>query len=253
MCSIYNLLIFPVVSSPDIFLPNPFIFLDQRHFGEVVSMRIGIFKKDLDIRKQIHELTDQVSEAAMLCKNGVDAYLKGNLDAFAASLTCIRDTEKRGDMLRRSIEETLYRKMLIPESCGDVMELLEDMDDLLNQFRDLISQLEIEHPDISTEFHHDFRELLGYSIEAVEADVRSCRAFFNDIHSVADHIHKASFWEKETDKVSVRLQRAIFSRGDIHLSHKMQLRFFAKQIDRIADDAEDIADRLNIYVSKRMP
>jgi len=215
-------------------------------------MRIGIIRQEVDIEKQIHELTDQITEAGMLCKSGVDAYLKGNLEAFTASLTCIRDTEKRGDMLRRSIEEALYRKTLIPESRGDVMQLLEDMDILLNQFRDLISQLEIEHPDISEEFHHDFRELLEYSVEAVEAEVRSCRAFFNDIYSVSDHIHKVSFWEKETDKISTRLQRAIFSREDLTLSQKMQLRFFAKQIDRIADDAEDIADRLNIYVSKRM-
>jgi len=32
----------------------------------------------------------------------------------------------------------------------------------------------------------------------------------------------------------------------------MQLRYFAKQIDQIADDAEDIADRLNIFVGKRI-
>ena len=70
---------------------------------------------------------------------------------------------------------------------------------------------------------------------------------------MADHLHKVSFWEKETDKVSTRLQRAIFARTDLNLGHKMQLRYFAKQIDQIADGAEDIADRLNIFVSKRVP
>jgi uncharacterized protein len=215
-------------------------------------MGFGILKKELDIGKQINELTDQISEAGMFCKSGVDAYLKGNLDSFTASLTCIRATEKRGDKLRRSIEDTLYRKTLIPESRADVLELLENMDILLNQFKDLISQLEIEHPVIEEEFQRDFRVLLEYTIEAVEADIRSCVAFFNNINSVADHIHKVSFWEKETDKISTRLQRAIFSREDLDLSHKMQLCSFAKQIDRIADDAEDIADRLNIYVNKRM-
>ena len=44
----------------------------------------------------------------------------------------------------------------------------------------------------------------------------------------------------------------IFGRKDLHLSHKMHLRFFVKQVDRIADEAEDVADRLNIYVIKRM-
>ena len=102
------------------------------------------------------------------------------------------------------------------------------------------------------EFHEDFRALLSHSVESVEACVRSCRAFFKDINSVADHIHKVSFWEKESDKVSTKLQRAIFGRNDLRLSHRMHLRFFVKQVDRIADEAEDVADRLNIYVIKRM-
>ena len=215
-------------------------------------MAESILKKRIGIEKEIDEFLDQVSEAGLMCKNGMDAYLKGNQEAFAQALTSIRDTEHKGDALRRSIERDLYQKTLIPESRGDVMELLEDMDALLDRFTGLIWQFEIEHPDICIEFHEDFKELLLYSVESVEADVRSCRAFFKDIHAVADHIHKVIFWEKESDKVSTRLQRAIFGRPNLRLSHKMHLRFFAKQVDRIADEAEDVSDRLNIYVIKRM-
>ena len=215
-------------------------------------MGIRILKKEIDMGKMVDELADKISEAGMFCQSGVDAYLKGNLDAFTASLTCIRDTEKQGDTLRRSIEETLYRKTLIPDSRADVLELLENMDSLLDQLKEVVSEIEIERPVISEEFQQDFRDLLKYTVEAVEADLRSCRAFFSDIYSVADHIHKVSFWETETDKISTRLQRTIFARKDLNLGHKMQLRYFVKQIDQIADDAEDIADRLNIFVSKRV-
>lgn len=226
------------------------VFIEKHLRGEF--MRFRIVKRELEIGKQINELTEQILEAGMLCRNGVDAYLKGNLDVVRASLICIRDTEKRWDMLRRSMEEALYRNTLIPQSCTDVMKLLESMNVLLNQFKDLISQLEIECPDICAEFHQDLRKLLEYSVEAVEADIRSCRAFFNNMYSVSDHIHKVFFWEKESDKVSARLQRAIFSNENIDLSHKMHLHFFVKQIARIVDDAENVADRLNIYVNSRM-
>jgi len=215
-------------------------------------MGIRILKKEMDMGKMVDELADKISEAGMFCQSGVDAYLKGNLDAFTASLTCIRDTEKQGDMLRRSIVDTLYRKILIPDLRADVLELLENMDSLLDQLKEVVSEIEIEQPVIGEEFQQEFKDLLKYTVEAVEADLRSCRAFFNDIYSVADHLHKVSFWEKETDKVSTRLQRAIFARTDLNLGHKMQLRYFAKQIDQIADDAEDIADRLNIFVGKRI-
>jgi predicted phosphate transport protein (TIGR00153 family) len=217
-----------------------------------VNMAEGILKRKIGIEKEVDEFLDRVSEAGLLCKNGIDAYLKGNMDVFATYLASIRDIEHKGDALRRSLEKNLYEKTLIPESRGDVMELLEDMDALLDRYTGLIWQFEIERPDICMEFHDDFRELLSHSVESVEADVRSCRAFFKDINAVADHIHKVSFWEKESDKVSTRLQRAIFGRKDLHLSHKMHLRFFVKQVDRIADEAEDVSDRLNIYVIKRM-
>lgn len=213
--------------------------------GSILKIRMGI-------EKEIDEFLNQVSEAGLLCKNGMDAYLKRNMEAFSQSLTSIRNTEHRGDDLRRSIEQDLYKKTLIPESRGDVMRLLEDMDALLDRFTGLIWQFEIERPDICAEFHEDFRELLNHSVEAVEAVVRSCRAFFKDINTVADHIHKVILYEKESDKVTTRLQRTIFGRQDLRLSHKMHLRFFAKQVDRIADEAEDVCDRLNIYVIKRM-
>jgi uncharacterized protein len=214
-------------------------------------MAESILKNKIGIEKEIDEFLDKVSEAGLLCKNGMVVYLKGNMESFAQCLTSIRDTEHKGDALRRSIEQDLYKKTLIPESRGDVMELLEDMDALLDRFTGLIWQFEIERPDICSEFHEDFQELLLYSVESVEADVRSCRAFFKDISAVSNHIHKVSFWEKESDKVSTRLQQAIFGRQDLRLSHKMHLRFFVKQVDRIADEAEDVADRLNIYVIKR--
>jgi predicted phosphate transport protein (TIGR00153 family) len=209
-------------------------------------------KKQIGIEKQVDEFLDRVSEAGLLCKNGMDAYLKENMEVFEVSLASIRETEHQGDRLRRTIEQELYRKTLIPESRGDVMELLEDMDALLDRFTGLIWQFEIEKPEICTEFHDDFKELLQYSVEAVESNVLSCRAFFKDIHAVSNHLHKVSFWEKESDKVSTHLQKAIFARGDLRLSHRMHLRFFVKQVDRIADEAEDVADRLNIYVIKRM-
>jgi len=211
-----------------------------------------IFKRDVGIEEQVDDFLNQISEGGLLCQKGLAAYLLGDSEAFAGVMTNIQYTEHRGDFLRREIERDLYQKTLIPESRGDVMRLLEDMDGLLDRFTGLIWQFEIEHPEIAGEFHEYFNELLRYSVEAVEAMVRSCRAFFKNINEVADHIHKVSFWEKESDKVSTRLQKAIFGHAELDLSRKMHVRFFAKMVDRIADDAEDVADRLNIYVIKRM-
>ena len=58
------------------------------------------------------------------------------------------------------------------------------------------------------------------------------------------------FFEKEADKVSTKLKKAIFG-SNLDLSQKKQLRNFVEYIDNVADWAEDVADRLAIYYIKR--
>ncbi|MES0445189.1 MAG: DUF47 family protein [Desulfobacterales bacterium] len=214
-------------------------------------MGISILKRRVGIEKQMDDFLDQVSESGLLFKQGIEAYLRENKDAFEKKLKQITDTEHKGDALRRSLEEQLYTRTLIPESRGDVLELLENMDSLLDRFKGALWQFDIERPEIIPEYHEDFKELINYVVEAVEAIVRSCRAFFKEIDTVADHMHKVIYWESESDKVSTRVQRAIFRNDELSLCQKNQLRDFVRHIDKIADQAEDVADRLSIYVIKR--
>lgn len=214
-------------------------------------MEFNILRKKLTIGKQIDDFLDKVSESGLMFKQGMDAYLKSNKDSFSRKIDEISDTEHQGDALRRSVEEQLYVKTLIPESRGDVLELLESMDALLDRFKGVLWQFEIEQPEISPEFTEEFRELVLCVVETVEAIVRSSRAFFVNVFSVSDHIHKVSYWETQSDKISTRLQKNIFSCQDLQLSQKMQLRDLVKHVDKIADRAEDAADKLNIYIIKR--
>jgi hypothetical protein len=214
-------------------------------------MDFRILKRKLEIGKRIDDFLDNVSESGLLFKLGVDSYLKGNVESFEKKLEDITQTENQGDSLRRSLEEQLYVQTLIPESRGDVLELLENMDALLDRFKGAMWRFEIEHPTIPPVMHNDFKELVSCVVDSVEAMVRSARAFFKDIAAVSDHMHKVSYWEKQSDKVSTRLQCNIFRHTELQLSHKLQLRDFVMHVDQIADQAEDVADKLSIYVIKR--
>lgn len=214
-------------------------------------MDFSVIRKNLGIEKQIDEFLDQVSEAGLLFQNGVKAYLQGNLSSFTKKLEDIAEAERRGDALSRAIEEQLYTRTLIPESRGDVLELLESMDGLLDRFKGCLWRFEVERPEIAPRFHDDLHELCCCVVESVESMVRAARAFFKNTALVADHMHKVSFWEKECDKISTRLQKRIFRREDLDLSQKMQLRDLVRSVDKTADWAEDVSDSLSIYVIKR--
>jgi predicted phosphate transport protein (TIGR00153 family) len=214
-------------------------------------MVFRIIKKRLDIGRQFDVFLDKVSEAGLTFKTGVGDYLSGKIESFEKKIEDIIVIEHDGDVLRRDLEETLYLQTLIPESRGDVLELLENMDALLDRFKGALWKFAIERPRVAEELRDDFLELTDIVVETVEAIVRSARAFFKDITSVADHVHKVPYWESQSDKTASKLQRTIFRREDFSLSEKLQLRDFVKHIDKIADRAEDVSDKLRIYVIKR--
>ena len=212
---------------------------------------VTIFKNRTGIEKEIDNFLDLASESGLIYVQGINAYLRHKLESFEEHLAHIVETEKTADTLRRSIEDLLYRKTLIPESRGDVLELIERMDTLLGQFKGVMFRVEIERPHIKPQFHDELKALNNCAVQSVEAMTLSLRAYFKDISQVADHMHKVAFWETESDKASTRLQKAIFGCEQLDLAGKMQLRDMVKHIDRIADQAEDLAESLAIFVIKR--
>ncbi|MCF8039731.1 MAG: DUF47 family protein [Desulfohalobiaceae bacterium] len=214
-------------------------------------MALGIFTRQIKLEKKIDEFLNNVSQSGLMFEQGLAAFLKGNTDAFDEKLQQMLKVEHLADSLRRELEQELYAKTLIPESRGDVLALLENADIILDDFKKLLWQFDIETPDIPQAYHDDFLSLSRYSVEAVESTICSCRSFFKDLTAVADHLHKVSYWETESDIVVTRLQRNFFQNKDLDLCHKNQLKDFALGIARVADKAEDVADRLSIYVIKR--
>ena len=212
--------------------------------------RTAIFSKTRELESQIDEFFDKVGDGALTFKLGIGNYLDGDTAAFEEKLKQVNELESRGDTLRRQVERKLYAQTLIPESRGDVLGLLENMDQILNKCEGPMWQFAIEKPEIPAEFHADYNNLVNSAVAAVEQLVMAARAFFRDAESVSDHMHKVLFYEKEADKISTRLKMAIFA-GELELARKAQLRNFVEHIDDIADTAEDVADRLAIYAIKR--
>lgn len=212
---------------------------------------ISIFKNSSGIENEIDSFLNLASESGLIFVQGVDAYLNNKIDTFVEHLDHIVATENGADTLRRSIEDLLYRKTLIPESRGDVLKLIEQMDALLGRFKGVMFHIEIERPVIAPKFHSDLKALISCVIEAVESATLSLRAYFKDISQATNHIHKIAFWETEADKAATRLQKTIFADDNLDLAAKMQLRDLARSIDRVADQAEDLGDSLAIYVIKR--
>ena len=210
-----------------------------------------LFRRSKELEEKIDDYLDAVSQGMLVFNEGLRNFLGGDLEMFAERIATIDELERRADELRRDIENSLYSQSLIPEHRGDVLGLLESIDDVIDSAKESLNQFDVEQPGVPRELNDLFLELARMATEAAEAVVSAARAFFRDINAVKDHLHKTYFYEKEADKVGDRLKRAVFRSTELDLARKTHLRYFAGHIDSIADRAEDVADRLAIYAIKR--
>ena len=210
----------------------------------------SLFEQTRELTTQIDDFLDAVSEGALVFQKGVAHYMSGDDERFEQCYAEIEVLENRADELRRSIESQLYRHSLIPESRGDVLDLLETMDDVINTSKNTMSLFKVERPQMVQELTGEWLELAESAMRTSEAVVLAARAFFRDPRSVNDHLHKVHFHEKEGDRIAMDLKQKIFE-TDLDLARKIHLRYFALNVDRVSDAAEDVADRLSIYAIKR--
>ncbi len=209
-----------------------------------------LFKKIKNLEAQIDNYLDMVVKGGFLFKQGIKYFLEEQTEEFESRLVSIDTTESDADNLRRKIEKRLYTETLIPESRGDVLGLLEACDKVLNKTAETLHQFSVEIPFILPEVKNYYIELTDISVLALEEMVAAVRSYFTDINHVRDHINKVQLYESESDKIAEKIKRIVF-RSDIRLSQKMHMRYFALHIESIADEAEDVCDRLSIAAVKR--
>ncbi|MCP4292264.1 MAG: DUF47 family protein [bacterium] len=209
-----------------------------------------LFRASKAIENQIDEFLDVVAEGALVYREGVKAYLEGDTEEFEARIVAIDKLESRADKLSKEVESDLYSHSLIPEHRGDVLGLLENTDNIIDTAKTSLYQFSVEQPNIPDEFDSQYLKLAEACFQAVEAVIVSARAFFRDAAAVKDNLYKVHHYEKEADQISDALKRSIFA-GDLDLAHKIHLRYFALNVEKVSDKAESVADRLAIYAIKR--
>lgn len=208
--------------------------------------------KTKELITEIDVFWDTVSRSALVFKSGINNFLENKTKRFHIDLKEIKKLENEADDLRREIKYKLYIHMLIPDSRGDVLGLLETSDNVVDSIKKVLSQFDIEKPAIPKFLKDDFRQLAQFSVDTVDEMVKASRAFFREISLVNDYINKVHYYEHEADKIEEELKRKVFNSAEIKsLSKKVQLRYFAERVAQISDEAEAVGDRLSIYVIKR--
>jgi uncharacterized protein len=211
-----------------------------------------LFNRAKSIESNIDKYLENVLKAGLIFESGIKEYLENKIENFEERTIEIQNLESESDEIRREIKYKLYKELLIPDARGDVLGLLETLDNVIDTAEMVMIRFSIEKPKVWLELKDDFIELTNVSVKCVFELVAASRAFFREITKVSDCLVQVHFWEHEADKIEEKIMRKAFEGGFIkELSQKVHMRYFAERISLLADEAEDVADRLDIYTIKR--
>ncbi|MDD2279496.1 MAG: DUF47 family protein [Bacteroidales bacterium] len=211
-----------------------------------------IFKNANKSIELIDVFLNTIDQGAFIFKEGVKNYLLGNRESFVDNLKTLSNLETEADISRREIENLLYNQSLMPQIRGDIMRLLEEIDNIIDLSKKSLFQFDVEVPSIPAALNQDLIKLTELSCSAIESLIPAARAYFHSPENVKERIHRVYLFEREADKLADAIKRKVFQELPItRLSEKFHLRYFTLHIETLSDAAKAAADLLSIMAIKR--
>jgi hypothetical protein len=163
----------------------------------------------------------------------------------------IRKNESDADDKRRKMETEMYLGAFLPNFRGDLLGIAESIDVVANKAESTADLIELQNISIPKELIPKLIELAEKSLETYLSVKKAASSIFNDMDVANDLINRTEDLEHETDILEKNLVRTLFRKDEIELAHKIQLEKLIKKLADIADQAENVSDRLQIVIFKR--
>jgi uncharacterized protein len=222
------------------------------YFCLKIRRMLSIFKKTQGIIDDIDSFFEAIDKSSFVFEDAYRHYLSSNEELFMQSYSKIRELEGEADRLKRRVGKTLYTHSLLPEFRGDIMRLLERLDDLIDTLKHNLSQFDVERPYLPESIKPELEELSKQSVMAVREAVAAARTFFRNPAAVRDSVARIALFEREADKIAENIKRKVFQQmPEMELSQKFHIRYFTLHTETLSDIAESIGDMLNIMAIKR--
>ncbi len=212
----------------------------------------GPFGAQSQIQKELDDYLKYLNDIALELRKAIGAYLNYDLAEFSQLFAQINELEHRLDRLRRSIETNIYGQRLLPDTRGDILGLLENLDKIPNRMQSTIRMIKLQNPQIPQRLHQSLMELVDRDVQTVQVLVRTAQAFLNSPHEVKEDVKQLSDHEHEGDLIEQQAVALTFEDTSLELAHKMQLQHLIESLGSICDMAEDMGDRLMISSLKRL-
>ena len=210
-----------------------------------------LFRKEQQVQELISRYLDNLRATQEHFEKAMDCYFDfGPGENYDFLIEQTHKFESRADDFRYEIIEMMYSKVLIPESRGDILRLLESLDLIPTHFETVLFMIQGQRLKIPNFITPDLRELVRLSLECGDLVTRQVEAYFKKTENIKPLVSTIDSLESRCDHIERETVRKIFA-SDLEPFEKIQLKELVVQMGEISDQADRVSRSVYIINIKR--
>ncbi len=199
-----------------------------------------------------------VKETTKELKKGIKLYVDGEFDEAQESFDKVSTIEHDADKVKIYIRRNLPRFILMPITRGDFLSLLKESDHIADTAEDvgfLLPMREEEIPNIIKKDFKMFSEKVFESVKQFEVLMEGFTEVLDSTFSkkpkerIKRLQQELSRKEHEADKIQKKISKKLFNYDENPMT-ALHLLKVTNKMDRIADYAENVGDRVDTTIGE---
>ena len=222
------------------------------HGRTIVKLPTFLFKKQRRIEAHVLQYLERWNTSIGYFFQAMDVYLtRGFCTDFDFLVQSCHKEESVADDLRRQVEYEMFAKALLPESRGDILGFLENIDPIAGRAERVLFFLTYVRIELPEQVHEEMRKLVELTREIVSVLHGLAQRMFERNPDHMREVKRVDKLESRCDHVERDLLRLIFADDGLSCYDKLLLRELILKVASISDMVEHMADRLTIMTVKR--
>ena len=210
-----------------------------------------LFKKEQQVEQLIYQYLDNLKMAQNEFLKAMNVYFeKGFSEDFDFLIERMHKVESKADDTRNEIETMMYAKALIPESRGDILGLLEAIDQIPGLFQVVLYMIQTQRLSTPDFLVPDMKELIRVSLECCDLLVKEIEALFKKSGDIRSLVSTIDNNESHCDHIERRIITRIFD-SDLEPFQKFQLKEMVIHLGDISDQTDRVSRRVYIISIKK--
>jgi predicted phosphate transport protein (TIGR00153 family) len=210
-----------------------------------------LFKKQRQIESLIYSYLDSLRMTQTRFSEALGLCLDHNTDGTFTFLTeQTHKFESKADDIREEITTLMYGKALLPESRGDIMRLLEEVDVIPRVFERVLYMIKMQKLSIPDFIVPDIEKLVSVSLASFDLTLKQIENLLKRYRQIRALVATIDYNESECDHIQRRIITKVFD-SDLDPFLKIQLKELISCIGEISDQADRVSKRVNIISMKR--